>query len=144
MCKNYSIDYRIYFRVLILFLLACFLLTPAYANDITQGLKYYKKEEYQKAYRYFSTPAAQKNPRVQRILGYMYLKGLAVKQDYQKAMFWYGKSADQGNPKAMYDIGVMYDFGQGVKQDYKKASQYYRKAALLGYDDAQYNLGVLF
>lgn len=115
MCKNYSIDYRIYFRVLILFLLACFLLTPAYANDITQGLKYYKKEEYQKAYRYFSTPAAQKNPRVQRILGYMYLKGLAVKQDYQKAMFWYGKSADQGNPQAMYDIGSYVRFWTGCE-----------------------------
>ena len=68
MCKTIQLITEYIFAFYFFFLLACFLSMHAYANDVTQGLKYYKKEEYQKAYRYFSTPAAQKNPRVQRIL----------------------------------------------------------------------------
>ena len=112
---------RFYICSFLLLISSCFL--SAYADDAITGLKYYQKEQYQKAYQYFSKPSAQKNPEVQRDLGYMYLKGMAVKQDYQKAMHWFAKSAEQGNREAIFFIGVMYHFNKGVKQDYTKAAQ---------------------
>ena len=113
----------------IAFLMILFPVSLLHADAITDGLKFYKSGNYEKAAICFNKPDAKKDRKVQRNLCYMYLTGSGVKKDELEAMRWFQKSAAQGYAQAQYDIGLMYDNGVGINQDYQEALRWYIKAA---------------
>ncbi|MCC2626081.1 MAG: peptidoglycan endopeptidase [Burkholderiales bacterium] len=107
-----------------------------YGNGVAQ--------DYNKAFLWYSTAAAQGDSYAQSNLGDMYYTGHGVTQDYNKAFFWYYKAAAQGDSYAQYSLGGMYYVGNGVAQNYQEAIQWYTKSATQGNADAQYNLGIIY
>lgn len=135
------------------------------------GLKYYKENDYQQAFRLFQKVADQGSGRANFFLGVMYAEGAGVKQDNNKAIEFFKKSADSGNYSSMYNLGKMFE-KEGVTQDYDsavkwykwaatsnqieeiaktalvelddKATKEYKKAANLGDTDAMYHLGWMY
>ena len=102
------------------------------------------KQDYKKAFEWYSKSAKKGYMPAQTSLGVMYAKGLGLKQDYKKAFEWYSKAAQKGYSVAQYNLAVMYEFGHGLKQDYKKAAEWYEKAAKQGYAPAQSRLSFLY
>lgn len=121
-----------------------FLVCPAIAGDLENGMQFYGSKNYSKAVKSFKTAADQGNAMAQYNLGLMYAKGEGLAQDYQQALFWLRKAAEQGVALAAYNLAVMHDNGLGVARDYPQAITWYRKAAEQGVALAYFNLGVMY
>lgn len=97
---------------------------------------YYRgKQDYAKAFEWYTKSANQGNAAAQNNLGVMYRNGHGVRQDYAKAVEWYTKSANQGQTAAQNNLGVMYGNGQGVRQNYRTAKEWFGKACDNGNQD---------
>ena len=102
------------------------------------------KQDYKKAFCYFSKAAEQKFATAQRNIGLCYIKGWHVTQDYEKALYWFTQAAEQGNANAQGCLGICYANGNGVNQDYSKTVYWLIKAAEQGDAIAQSCLGYCY
>ena len=108
------------------------------------GDRYYDKDEYDKAFKWYMIVTEQNNLSIWCRLGWMYYNGKGVGLDYKEAVKWYRKSAEQGNMYAQYNLGDCYYYGQGVGKSFEEAVKWYRKAAEQGYMYAQDSLGYCY
>ena len=90
------------------------------------------KQDYEKAFHYFSLSANQGDSEAQYMLGELYYVGEFVKQDYERAFHYFSLSANQKNSDAQYMLGNLYYDGEFVKQDYEKAFHYFSLSANQG------------
>ena len=129
---------------LLLVLLVCAAVRPAFAGPFEDGLAAYDRDDYATAVRLWRPLADAGDATAQYNLGIMYRNGRGVPQDNATAMSWYRKAAEQGDTMAQNNLGFMYDLGQGVPQDNAMAVSWYRKAAEQGEASGQYNLGIMY
>jgi len=101
--------------------------------------KYYKGEEFEKAFELFEKAAKQGYDSAQYSLGRIYL---AEKRDTTNGIQWLEKAAKQGNSYAQNSLAILYIEGDGVEKDVNKAIQLFEIAAKQGDPAAQYNLGL--
>lgn len=112
------------------------------------GLIYYEgklvKQDYEKAFYWFTKSAEQHNDKAQYNLGVMYANGQGVQKNFKNAYYWFFKAAKKGNTDAKYNLGVMYSSGQGVEKNNAAAISMYVDASRAGHIQAPYNIAVLF
>ena len=84
------------------------------------------------------------DPRAQRLLGDMYLRGQGVARDATAAAGWYRKAAEQGLARAQVALGSLYRKGEGVAKDYAEAAGWYRAAAEQNLAAGQLSLGAAY
>ena len=116
----------------------------AHADDFSDGVALYDRQDFPAAAAAFRKAAEQGKPDAQFNLGLMYLKGEGVAQDYVEAKVLFEKAAQQNNVRAQVNLGRMYAKAKGVAPNYGMAVYWFNKAVALGYADAQYSLGVLY
>ena len=81
----------------------------------------------------------------QRMLGFLYMRGLGVPTDFAAALEWARRSADQQDRDAEFNVGLLYFAGPaGVDLNYDQAVAWFRKAADQGQLQAKYYLGLLY
>lgn len=102
------------------------------------------KTDYDKAFSYFSSAAAQGHVDAQNYLGVCYEKGHGTAQNAVKAVEWYRKAAAMNNKYAQNNLGYCYERGSGVEQDLASAVKWYTLSANQGYMLAQHNLGYMY
>ena len=95
------------------------------------------KQDFRKAYKYFSEGADRGNFMCQYAKGYMLYKGLGCKQDYQEAAKALLKSANQNYPQAWYLLGLCCRNGYGLVQDSVAAHACINRARRMGKRDAR-------
>lgn len=86
------------------------------------------RQDYTKAFEWYTKAANQGYANAQFNLGVMYLKGRGVRQDYAKAFEWYTKAANQGVADAQYSLGLMYSYGMGVRENMVVSKEWFGKA----------------
>ena len=116
----------------------------AQADDFSDGVALYERQDFPAAAAAFKKAAGQGKADAQFNLGLMYLKGEGVAQDYVEAKALFEKAAEQNNVRAQVNLARMYAKAKGVAPSYGMAVYWFNKAAALGYADAQYSLGVLY
>jgi TPR repeat protein len=133
---------------LVLVLCAVAALSPAQADELTDGIAAYKRKDYERALALLAPLARDGSARAQLWLGEMYYYGHGVAEDNDTAFEWFSRAAGQGNAEAQVQLANLYLFGQGVPVAEAapdvKAAQWYFAAARQGHPEAQYNLGLLF
>lgn len=80
-------------KMLTTIILSC---TYLQANDIlnyTQGLEYYKTQQYQKAYPIILEEAKRGNKEAQYLLASFYENGYGVEKDLEQSIYWYKKAS---------------------------------------------------
>ena len=122
MFRNPSISFAV-----TLWILASVL--PVTAGELEDAQAAIAKGDYVTALGLLGTLADQGNPRAERFLGIMYVKGMGVPQDYALAMRWLRLAADQGLPDAQNEVGFLYQQGQGVERNEAEAVKWFRLAA---------------
>lgn len=94
------------------------------------------RQDFEKAYRYFSIGADGESVSCMYDKGFMLYKGLGCSQDYSKAFECFQAAASYVHSPSLYMLGLCYRNGYGVGQDEAKASSYLNRSAALGYRDA--------
>jgi tetratricopeptide (TPR) repeat protein len=117
---------------------------PIFRQLAAEGKRYFKKNEYDKAFTLLYRARETNDPEVWFYLGYLYANGKGVKSNYYKSFKYYNRSAAQGNASAQNNLGWMYGNGKGVKLNEYKAIEWYRKSADQNFDEAQNNLGLMY
>jgi|GEM_PF-1134763 len=102
------------------------------------------KQDYAKAFEWYTKAAEQGYAPALFNLGDMYFNGAGVEKNIVKAVEYYEKAAEKGLAIAQSNLGAMYFNGYGVKKDYIKAKMWYEKAAEQGDDKALFNLGIMY
>jgi len=69
------------------------------------------RQDYQKAFEWYTKAANQGNIRAQLNVGVMYEQGYGVRQDYRKAKEWFGKACDNGNQEGCDAYRVLNQHG---------------------------------
>jgi TPR repeat protein len=105
---------------------------------------FYKDNEYEEAFKWFSLAAEQGLSSAQSYLGNMYENGLYVTRDATEAFKWYHLAAEQGYEEDQVTLGRMFENGLGVAKNNQEAVRWYRLAAEQGNEYAQYMLGIMF
>ena len=70
------------------------------------------KQDYRKAFEWFTKSAEQGHADAQNNLGLMYKEGSAIPQNDYEAFKWWAKSAEQGNADAQNNLGLIYRDGK--------------------------------
>ena len=117
-------------------------------SDIQFGIGaiYYElggKDNFAKAYKYYTLAANNGNPAGYAGLGVMYLLGKYIEKNYAKARKYLNIGIKANISWACYIRGSMFKFGYGEEIDINKATELYEKAAELGNTDAQQQLNKL-
>ncbi len=107
----------------------------AWADEFSDALSAYQKEDYSTALVKFRSLAQQGKVSGQHHLGEMYYFGLGVPQDYKEAMRWWKLAAQQGDVSAQHNLGLLYGLGRGVLQDNTRAHMWFNIAAARGDKD---------
>lgn len=80
------------------------------------AMRAYRKQRWERAYKYFKLAAQNGKVRAFRQLADMYYKGEGLPDsDYKKAFHYYKLAAEQKSGYAMHQIGLMYLRGEGVE-----------------------------
>jgi TPR repeat protein len=111
----------------------------AVADQFSDGLTAYNRQDYTTALRLWRLAAEQGNPDTQYNLGVMYADGRGVPKDDVLAVKWYRLAAEQGNPDAQNNLGAMYATGKGVPKDDVLAYMWFNIAAAQGSDASDKN-----
>ena len=112
---------------LILCLMLCLGLWPAYAEDIAA----------------LTAAAEAGDLRAMDDLASAYYYGEGVAQDYNLAAYWWYKGAEAGDPSCMNWIGTMFYYGEGVEQNRQEALKWTKKAAQGGDPYAVFYMGYI-
>ena len=70
------------------------------------------KQDYRKAFEWFTKSAEQGHADAQNNLGLMYKEGSAIPQNDYEAFKWFAKSAEQGHADAQNNLGLIYRDGK--------------------------------
>ncbi|MBR2909250.1 MAG: sel1 repeat family protein [Clostridia bacterium] len=109
------------------------------------AMGHYYKQEYNKAFEYFTKAAGGNHSPSMYKLGMMYCRGEAVERDFSKALEWFKKAIkNDGDVDSVFSIATLYSNGWGVPQDKRKAFDLYMQAAFSDHPEAQAVLGVLY
>lgn len=126
-------------------------------NHITKRMYPYRNEAFKK----IESEAYNGNPRVQYLLGHIYIgkyvnryrgvgrsiiyvREYSVQPDTIKAVYWWNEASKQGFIPAFNSMGIAYKLGWGVVKDMNKSFEYLKKGAESGDAKAQCNYGDLF
>jgi TPR repeat protein len=66
-------------------------------DDLTEGIRAFKKGRYVLAYQKLLALAEQGELRAQVIIARLYYAGNGVEKDHDKYMYWLGRAADSGD-----------------------------------------------
>ncbi len=106
------------------------------------GLMANESEDYQSAFRWYTTAAEKGHSDAAHNLGVYYLNGNDfIKPSNELAFKWFETSANHGNALAQCALGDMYLQGVGCKQDLAFANKCYRASADQGHANAAFKLG---
>jgi TPR repeat protein len=130
--------------MLVTWLLATALISPASAGPLEDAAAAYSKQDYATALKLWRPLANKGNAEAQNRLGTMYYLGKGVEQDQAEAVKWFRRAADRGYAGAQINLATAYGEGYGVKRDMSQAAKWYRRAAEQGNALAQNNLGVMY
>ena len=92
------------------------------------GLLYYMKNNYNKAFKYFSLSAEQNSSEGHFWLGSVYQSGTGAKQDINLAINHFKISSEQKNWWASQSLGNLYYYGIGMPKNWSLAQKYFRLA----------------
>lgn len=98
------------------------------------------RQNFVKAYNYFSVGADSGSVTCIYDKGFMLYKGLGCEQDYKKAAGCFLSVSEKQHSPSLYMLGLCYRNGYGVPQDTVMASFYLNRSASLGYRDASEEL----
>lgn len=102
------------------------------------AMKAYRKQRWERAYKYFKLAAKTGMVKSSRKVADMYYRGTGLPgADYKKAFQYYKLAAAQKNPYAMYQIGMMYLYGEGVEPSKLDALTWLGSASKAGYQKAK-------
>lgn len=94
------------------------------------------RQNFDKAYRYYSAGAEKGSVLCMYDKGFMLYKGLGCRQDYLAASECFSNAAEESHSPSLYMLGLCYRNGYGVEKDAEKASYYLNRSAILGFRDA--------
>ena len=114
------------------------------ASELELGKRYLVEAKYPEAFQSFHKSALQDNPAGQRVIGFMYAKGLVVSRDNKEAAHWYRKAAERGDARAQVNLGLSFADGLGVQRDEAEAIRWFRKAEEQGEARAQVALAMMY
>lgn len=84
--------------------------SPCVADAFSDGTRYFRLEQYTKAYEtWFKHASATSNRYSQFNVGFMFESGLGVEKNIEKAMQWYKLSAFSGYSAAQNNLGVLFE-----------------------------------
>lgn len=94
------------------------------------------KQNFEKAYGYYSKGAEKGSVNCLYDKGFMLYKGLGCTQNYSEAIENFRVASTSLHSPALYMLGLCYRNGYGVEKDTAMASNYLHRSAMLGYYDA--------
>lgn len=136
----------IYRLAVALFLFASIIPIQAseYEDKYLEGIKYFERQDYNKAFSIFKPLADNGYMHAQLLLGYMYTDGLGVSKNKSKGISFFEKAASQGSSDAQYTLGEIFRTGDGTSKNLKRAFQYHLEAANSGDADSQFLIGIMY
>ena len=117
--------------------------------QLTLGYMYLYGEEgvdidYEKAFRYYSMAAAQKDNVAVNNLGSLYYSGIGTEKDFLKAATLFDEAAKLGNVEAAVNLAFIYLSGSNVGKNSQAAMELFKKAAEKGNPTAKFMLGYAY
>lgn len=98
------------------------------------------KQDFKKAFRYFSVGAKMGAVSCMYDTGYMLYKGLGCNQNYAEAVKYFQIASESQHCPSMYMLGLCYRNGFGVGKDTILAKSFLNRAAIMGYKKAEEEL----
>ena len=102
--------------------------------------EYGMKQDFKKAYGYFSSGADKGSADCMYVKGMMLYKGTGCDQNYTEAFRCFKEAAEKRHRPSLYMLGLCYRNGYGVERDSDLATEYLYRSAMLGYRDAREEL----
>lgn len=102
------------------------------------------KQDYQKAFEYYSKAAEQNDPTGLNNLGSLYYSGIGSERNTALARTLFEKAAALGNPDSAVNLGFIYISGNGAPLDKEKALTYFEQASESGNPAAQFMVGYAY
>jgi len=93
-----------------------------YDHGFGQGNETAQRE---KAFKYYSMAAEQKNPLAHLKMGDFYYYGFGTEADQNKAALYYQSASDLYDAQATFNLGYMHQHGIGLPQDFHLAKRFY-------------------
>jgi TPR repeat protein len=118
--------------------------STASAASLQDGIQAYQHLDFAAAMQILQPYATAGDPKAQRIVGEMYLRGQGVPLSSFVAADWLRQAATKGDAVAQYQLALLYLRGRGVRQDSAQAMKWFRLSADQGNGDAQFCLGKLY
>ena len=113
-------------------------------KEFEKGLKLYKSEQYESAFKFFAKGTNRGSLGAQTYLGICYMLGRGVEQNEAKGIELLRDAAAQGYAEAQENLGLCYQDGIGVEKDEAVAVIWFREAAAQGNPDAHISLGLCY
>lgn len=103
------------------------------------------KQDYQKAFQYYSLAAKQEDPIAINNLGSLYFNGIGTEKDIKKALILFQQASDLGNDNASLNLGFIFLTG-GTKDPNlrEKAMELFQKSADTGNKIAKFMVGYAY
>ena len=103
------------------------------------------KQDYQKAFHYYSLAAQQEDPIATNNLGSLYFNGIGTEKDTKKALLLFERASDLGNDNASLNLGFIFLTG-GAKDPslHTKAIELFQKSADAGNKIAKFMVGYAY
>ena len=103
------------------------------------------KQDYQKAFKYYSMAAKQDDPIALNNLGSLYFNGIGTKRDIKTALSLFERASDLGNDNASINLGfILLKGGTKDIQRNQKAMEMFKKAQHEGNKIAQFMVGYAY
>jgi len=99
------------------------------------------KQNYKRAFEWYTKAAKQNQPIAQNNLGVLYEKGWGTTKNLSQAVKWYRESAEWGYSYGQFNYGQMLIKGRGIKKNISKATYWLDLASLQGVKQADGLLG---
>lgn len=113
---------------------------------INEGMAYYNKGDYAKAFEIYYILAKDNNDtKAQYNTALMFLKGQGVNKSNKDALYWYTKAANQNHAPSQYALGYMYQKDAKTNPTLIKQAQYwYGRAMKNNFREAYTNMAFLY
>lgn len=93
---------------------------------INDGMAYYNKGDYAKAFEIYYILAKDNNDtKAQYNTALMFLKGQGINKSNKDALYWYTKAANQNHAPSQYSLGYMYQKDAKTNPTLIKQAQYW-------------------
>jgi len=120
-------------------------LTPAAAQQRSEGEDLYRRGYYPEALAWWTVHAAKGDVESARRLGVEYMDGKrgVVERDYEKARQYHLQAARGGDARSMFDLGTIHEHGLGLASDLLEGARWYEWSAKYGFAQGQYNFATM-